>query len=305
MTINPVEDMRLFQEVLEAGSFTAAAERLETSKQLISRRLMALEARLGVRLLNRTTRKLSPTPLGLAYLERAREVLALVCEAEESISRQSVRPQGRLRISAPMSFATLYLGPVLPAFLQAYPEVELAVDLNDRTVDLVGEGYDLALRIGSLAESTLVARRIDQFAMITCASPSYLQTHGVPEQPEDLPHHDCLRYGHGGSVHWHFRRDGKPFSVEVNGRMRSNNGELLRDAALAGQGIAHMPEFLLAPSVASGQLQPLLQRFDPEPLTMHAVYPQHRQASTLVRAFVDFLLSCPWRTPMPPAAQRV
>ncbi len=291
MTINALEDMRLFQEVLDAGSFTAAAERLETSKQLVSRKLMALEARLGVRLLNRTTRKLSPTPLGLAYLERAREIVAAVEEAEQSISRQGARPRGTLRISAPMSFGTLHLGPLLPAFMDDHPEVQLSVDLNDRAVDLVGEGYDLAVRIGALAESSLVARRITTLQMMTCASPQYLAAHGVPQAPADLRQRPCLLYGHGRTTQWLFQREGKALSVEVSGRLRANNGELLFDAAVRGQGLVHLPYFLVSAGLDDGRLQRVLEDYAPPALAMSVVYPQHRQSSTLVRAFVEFLVA--------------
>ncbi|RXR02110.1 LysR family transcriptional regulator [Pseudoxanthomonas composti] len=289
--MNALEDMRLFQEVLDAGSFTAAAERLDTSKQLVSRKLMALEQRLGVRLLNRTTRKLSPTPLGLAYLERAREILAAVEEAESAISRQGARPRGTLRISAPMSFGTLHLAPLLPRFLQAYPDVQLAVDLNDRAVDLVGEGYDLALRIGQLAESTLVGRRIALTQMVTCASPDYLARHGAPAEPAALRAHACLLYGHGRRGLWSFQRDGRTLGVEVAGHLRANNGEVLCEAAVQGQGIAHLPHFLVRAGLERGALQPVLAEFAPPPLPVSVLYPQHRQTSMLVRAFVDFLMT--------------
>jgi DNA-binding transcriptional LysR family regulator len=291
MTINALEDMRLFQEVLDAGSFTAAAERLDTSKQLVSRKLMALEERLGVRLLNRTTRKLSPTPLGLAYLERAREIVAAVEEAEDAISRQGARPRGTLRISAPMSFGTLHLAPLLPRFLHAYPDVQLALDLNDRAVDLVGEGYDLALRIGQLAESSLVARRIALTQMVTCASPDYLAHHGAPADPAALREHACLLYGHGRTGLWTFQREGRALSVEVSGRLRANNGEVLCEAAMQGEGIAHLPHFLVRAGLEDGRLQQVLTAFAPPALPISVLYPQHRQSSTLVRAFVDFLMT--------------
>lgn len=291
MTINALEDMRLFQEVLDAGSFTAAAERLDTSKQLVSRKLMALEERLGVRLLNRTTRRLSPTPLGLAYLERAREIVAAVEEAEESISRHGARPRGTLRISAPMSFGTLHLGPLLPAFMDQCPEVQLSVDLNDRTVDLVGEGYDLAVRIGALAESSLVARPIGSIRMLTCASPGYLAAHGVPGQPADLRSRQCLLYGHGRTAHWRFQREGKAVDVEVSGRLRANNGEVLVEAAARGQGLVHLPQFLVDAGLDAGRLEQVLGHCAPPPLALSVVYPQHRQSSVLVRAFVDFLIA--------------
>lgn len=291
MTINALEDMRVFQEVVDAGSFTAAAERVGTSKQLVSRRIAALEARLGVRLLNRTTRRLSPTPLGLAYLEHAREIVAAVDQAEMAICQQGgARPRGTLRVSAPMSFGTLHLGPVLPAFLADYPEVSVELDLSDRAVDLVGEGFDVALRIGAVAESTLVARRLGALRMVTCASPDYLQRAGTPHQPAQLREHACLLYAHGRTSQWHYLREGRALAVEVSGRLHANNGEVLVQAALAGHGLVHLPAFLLDDCLADGRLVPVLEAFEPAPIAMNALYPQHRQASLLVRAFVDFLV---------------
>ena len=291
MTKNPVEDMRVFREVLDAGSFTAAADRLDTSKQLVSRRIQALEERLGVRLLNRTTRRLSPTPLGLAYLERAREILQAVDEAEDAIGQQSSRPHGRLRVSAPMSFGTLHLAPRMPAFLAAYPEVELAMDLNDRMVDLVGEGYDLAVRIGPLADSSLMARRIGTVHLLTCASPAYLTAAGTPATPADLAGHRCLIYGHGRTGTWQYAGPAgkRPATVTVSGPLCSNNGEMLREVALGGRGLIQLPDFLVDDVVATGQLIRVLDDHAPPPFPLSAVYPRHRQTSPLVRAFIDFL----------------
>jgi len=291
MTKNPVEDMRVFREVLDAGSFTAAADRLDTSKQLVSRRIQALEERLGVRLLNRTTRRLSPTPLGLAYLERAREILQAVDEAEDAIGQQGSRPHGRLRVSAPMSFGTLHLAPRMPAFLAAYPEVELAMDLNDRMVDLVGEGYDLAVRIGPLADSSLMARRIGTVHLLTCASPAYLTAAGTPATPADLAGHRCLIYGHGRTGTWQYAGPAgkRPATVTVSGPLCSNNGEMLREVALGGRGLIQLPDFLVDDVVATGQLIRVLDDHAPPPFPLSAVYPRHRQTSPLVRAFIDFL----------------
>lgn len=293
MTKNPVEDMRVFREVLDAGSFTAAADRLDTSKQLVSRRIQSLEERLGVRLLNRTTRRLSPTPLGLAYLERAREILLAVEEAEDAIGQQGSRsrPRGRLRVSAPMSFGTLHLAPRMPAFLAAYPEVELAMDLNDRMIDLVGEGYDLAVRIGPLADSSLMARRIGNVHLLTCASPAYLAAAGTPATPADLAGHRCLIYGHGRTGTWQYAGPAgkRAEAVTVSGPLCSNNGEMLREVALDGRGLIQLPDFLVDDAVATGRLIRVLDDHAPPPFPLSAVYPRHRQTSLLVRAFIDFL----------------
>lgn len=287
--MNPFEDMRIFCQVMESGSFTSAADQLGLSKQFVSRRLMQLEERLGVRLLNRSTRRLDVTPLGQSYYESALRLLNDVEQVEQGIAGQTTEPRGILRVSAPLSFAVAHLGSLLPEFLQRYRGVTVEVDLSDRPVDLLGEGYDLALRIGLLEDSTLIARRIASIQRVYCASPAYLAERGTPLQPEALQHHDCLPYGHGRQVQWRFISKGKPLVVHVTGRMRVNNGELLRDAAVAGMGITYLPTFIVAEALKDGRLLPVLEAFQPEALTLSAVYPQHRQGSRPVQALIEFL----------------
>ncbi|WP_248796207.1 LysR family transcriptional regulator [Pseudomonas sp. MWU13-2105] len=287
--MNPFEDMRIFCQVMDSGSFTAAADQLGLSKQFVSRRLMQLEERLGVRLINRSTRRLDMTPLGQSYYESALRLLGEVEQVEQGIAGQTVEPRGTIRLSAPLSFAMAHLGEVLPAFLQRYGDVTVEVDLSDRPVDLLGEGYDLALRIGVLEDSTLIARRIASIPRVYCASPSYLAERGTPARPEDLQGHDCLPYGHGRQVQWRFAGQGKPLIINVTGRMRVNNGELLKDAAVAGMGITYLPTFIVASALKDGRLVSVLDDFCPEPLMLSAVYPQHRQRSRPVQALIEFL----------------
>ncbi|WP_053157855.1 LysR family transcriptional regulator [Pseudomonas sp. Pf153] len=287
--MNPFEEMRIFAQVMESGSFTAAADKLGLSKQFVSRKLMELEQRLGVRLLNRSTRRLDVTPLGQRYYEAALRLLSEIEQVEQGISGQTSEPRGTLRLSAPLSFAVAHLGSLLPLFLQRYRDVSVEVDLSDRSVDLLGEGYDLALRIGVLEDSTLIARRIASIERIFCASPAYLAQHGHPTRPEDLGGHDCLPYGHGRQVQWRFAGGGKPLVLEVGGRMRANNGELLRDAAIAGMGITYLPTFILGDALKEGRLVQVLEGFETAPLTLSAVYPQHRQSSRPVQALIEFL----------------
>lgn len=287
--MNPFEEMRIFAQVMESGSFTAAADKLGLSKQFVSRKLMELEQRLGVRLLNRSTRRLDVTPLGQRYYEAALRLLSEIEQVEQGISGQTSEPRGTLRLSAPLSFAVAHLGSLLPLFLQRYRDVSVEVDLSDRSVDLLGEGYDLALRIGVLEDSTLIARRIATIERIFCASPAYLAQHGHPTRPEDLGGHDCLPYGHGRQVQWRFAGGGKPLVLEVGGRMRANNGELLRDAAIAGMGITYLPTFILWDALKEGRLVQVLKGFETAPLTLSAVYPQHRQSSRPVQALIEFL----------------
>ena len=287
--MNPFEDMRIFAQVMESGSFTAAADKLGLSKQFVSRRLMALEERLGVRLLNRSTRRLDPTPLGQSYYESSLRLLNEVEQVEQGIAGQTSEPRGTVRVSAPLSFAVAHLGCLLPEFLQRYPQVSVEVDLSDRSVDLLGEGYDLALRIGVLEDSTLIARRLAAVERVYCASPGYLERKGTPSRPEDLVTHDWLPYGHGRQVQWRFLEQGKLRTVTVCGRMRANNGELLRDAAVKGMGITYLPTFIVGEALAAGQLVPVLQDFVTEPLQLSAVYPQHRQSARPVQALIEFM----------------
>jgi DNA-binding transcriptional LysR family regulator len=242
-----------------------------------------------VRLLNRSTRRLDVTPLGQSYYESALRLLGEVEQVEQGIAGQTTEPRGTIRISAPLSFAVARLGCLLPVFLQRYRDVTVEVDLSDRPVDLLSEGYDLALRIGILEDSTLIARRIASIQRVYCASPAYLAERGTPLKPEDLHAHDCLPYGHGRQVQWRFEGQGKPLVVNVTGRMRVNNGELLRDAAIAGMGITYLPTFIVGSALKDGRLVPVLDAFRSEPLTLSAVYPQHRQASRPVQALIEFL----------------
>ena len=288
-TMNPYEDMRIFAQVMEAGSFTAAADRLGMSKQSVSRRLMQLEERLGVRLLNRSTRRLDATPLGQHYYQSALRLLGEVQQVEHDISGQAQALRGTLRLSAPLSFAMSHLGCLLTEFLQLHPQVDVEVDLSDRAVDLIGEGYDLALRIGALEDSSLIARRIASVERVYCASPAYLQARGVPLKPEDLAGHDYLPYGHSRQVQWQFRQGGKAQAIQVTGRMRANNGELLRDAAIAGMGVTYLPTFIVGQALADGRLVNVLEEWTPPALQLSAVYPQHRQVARPVQGFVSFL----------------
>lgn len=288
--MSQLEDMRIFSETVEAQSFTAAADRLGLSKQFVSKRIAALEKRLGARLLVRSTRNLRVTDLGLAYHERAQRILLEVDAAEQMITSQTATPRGVLRLSAPMTFAVLHLGTLIPDFMQRHPDVSVELELNDRTVDLIGEGYDMAVRIGTLADSSLIARRITSVQLLTCASPDYLSRHATPTAPDQLVAHACLIYGHNRHGEWTYRVGERIRKVSVSGPMRANNGEMLREAAIAGLGIVNLPDFIVAQALTDGRLVEMLEDFRPEGFTVHAVYPQHRQTSLLVRAFSDFLV---------------
>jgi DNA-binding transcriptional LysR family regulator len=290
--MNAFEDMRLFVQVMESGSFTAAADQLGLSKQYVSRRLMQLEGRLGTRLLNRSTRRLDITPLGQSYYESAVRLLGEVEQVEQGIAGQNAEPRGTVRISAPLSFAMAHLGCLLPQFLQRYPQVAVEVDLSDRPVDLLGEGYDVVLRIGVLEDSSLIARRIASIPRVYCCSPGYIAERGAPQVPDDLASHACLPYGHSRQVQWRFQHKGKALHQAVTGRMRANNGDVLRDAAIAGLGITYLPLFIVGDALADGRLVTVLDDFATEALQLSAVYPQHRQGSRPVQVLIEFLREC-------------
>ncbi|MEC5406305.1 LysR family transcriptional regulator [Paraburkholderia sp. MPAMCS5] len=284
-----LDDMRIFVATVDVHNFTAAARRLSLSKQFVSRRVMALEEALGVPLLIRNTRKLAVTDLGQEFYERAKRILGEVADAEEAMSLRRAGPRGLLRVSAPMSFGMTHLSPLVARFLREHDDVRFDMELSDRTVDVVGEGFDMAVRIGVLPDSTLIAQKLVDVNLLACCSPGYRRRRGAPATPEDLARHSCLLYGHGGVVTWEFARDGVEKNFEVHGPLRANNGELVREAAVAGLGIVRLPEFIVADALRSGQLVTVLDDFLPSPTGVYAVYPQHRQSSLAIRAFVDFL----------------
>nr|WP_298682192.1 LysR family transcriptional regulator [uncultured Dongia sp.] len=284
--------MEAFAKVAETQSFSEAARRLRSSKSLVSRQVAALESQLGVRLFQRTTRRLTLTEEGRAYHVQMIRILSEIEEANLSVSATRAAPRGRLRVSAPMSFGLLHLAPVVPRFLARYPEVELDLSLNDRYVDLIDEAFDLSIRVGRLAESSLVARRLAPFRMIMCASPSYLEAHGTPLVPEDLKQHQCLCYSSNSlTPEWRLQRtDGTPWPVPIRGHLHADNGDVLRLAALAGTGIAFLPSFIVGGDLQAAKLVSLLADFVPTDSAIFAVYPTSRHLSPKVRAFIDFML---------------
>jgi DNA-binding transcriptional LysR family regulator len=284
-----LDDMRIFVATVDARNFTAAANRLALSKQFVSRRVMALEETLGVQLLIRNTRKLAVTDLGQEFYERAKRILGEVEDAEQAMSLRRAGLRGLLRVSAPMSFGMTHLSPLVASFLREHGDVRFDMELSDRTVDVIGEGFDMAIRIGALPDSTLIAQKLVDIRMVACCSPGYLRRRGTPKAPADLARHACLLYGHGGAVSWDFVMDGVVKNVEVSGPLRANNGELIRDAAVAGLGIVRLPDFIVENALKAGQLVNVLEAFLPPAVSVYAVYPQHRQTSLTIRAFVEFL----------------
>lgn len=284
-----IEDLRIYVAVMNAGNFTAAADQLMLSKQYVSRRMAALEASLGARLLIRNTRKLSVTDAGKVFAQHAQRILDDIQEAEQAVSERRQELHGTFRISMPMSFGMSHLSPLIAAFLAEHSALQFQVELADRYVDVIGEGFDMAIRIGTLSDSTLIARQLGELKRVICCSPAYLKRAGEPNVPEDLLQHACLRYGREGQNGWELKVDGKKKVLAVQGPMMSNNGEVLCDAAISGLGLVLLPEFIVGPALQRGELVSVLDACHPDSLCLNAVYPQHRQRSEVNRVLLTFL----------------
>ena len=288
--------MVVFARVVEAKSFTGAAARLGVAKSVVSTRVSSLERQLGVRLLQRTTRKLSLTPEGLALYERCARVVTAADEAAAAAAGTGTAPRGLLRLNAPSVFAQDYLAAPMAAYLERYPEVRIELGMTDKLIDLVEEGVDLAIRIvPALKQGGLVARRLARDRTVLCASPAYLARRGTPETPDDLLEHDCLIYSLlKVADEWRFRAPGRKttYSLPVGGRFAAASGAVMRQAALAGMGIAVLPTFMIHEQVRQGLLQVLLEEhFAGVELGMHAIYAEGPRPSGKVRAFVDVLVT--------------
>lgn len=277
--------------VVEAGSLSAAARRLHVAKSVVSRRITELEAHLGVQLLRRTTRRLVLTDAGQEFHRRATEILAELAEAEHAAAEGQQALSGRVRLAAPLSFGLLHLNPALTAFAEQHPGVQLDVDLNDREMNLVEEGFDLAVRIGHMEDSSLVARPLAPIRALPCASPGYLARRGTPHHPRDLAGHDGLVYTNiPEAQQWRFMdAAGNTESVRVPVRLRANNGDLLLEAAAAGLGIVVTPTFIAYRAVLEGRLVPLLPGYHLPAVNAYAVYPSRRFLPRRVRTLVEFL----------------
>jgi len=282
----------VFAKVVEQGSFARAADRLELSTSAVSRHVADLEAHLGARLLNRTTRRLSLTEAGSAFFERAVQLLADLEEAEERVAAAAVAPRGTLKLTTSISFGVRYLAPAIAAFAAAQPQVRFDVELSDRLVDIVDEGFDLAVRIGAVGSQSLIGRQIGTSQAVCCASPSYLAARGTPRTPADLGRHACMSYEYTPTRDlWRFTDgDGRPHDVRISGPLHANNGQVLCALAVAGLGITLEPDFIVAPDVRAGRLVPLLAGYATPSIPINAVYPSRRHLSAKVRAFVDFLV---------------
>lgn len=281
----------MFVAVMETGSFTAAARRLGTSSGQASKLVSRLESELGVRLLSRTTRAVSPTEAGQAYFDRLRPLLDEYDNLDAAIRDASHTPSGRLRLTAPLTFGTMEIAPALNEFASKFPRIGLDVSFSDRAVSLVDEGFDLAVRVGHVDDSTTIARKLCDVRIVVIGSPAYLARRGEPQTPDDLSRFDCIidtNFREPGR--WPFRdAQGGPASIPVDGRIRYSNAEACLTAAAAGLGLACVPSFIAGEAVRAGQVRRVLQAFEPAPYAVHALYPHSRHLAAKVRVLVDFL----------------
>ncbi|WP_207476900.1 LysR family transcriptional regulator [Arenibaculum pallidiluteum] len=285
-----------FVRVAERGGFTQAAKTLRISRAMVSKHVQDLEDLLGARLLQRTTRRVGLTEAGQVYFERCQRILADLAEADAAVGELQGQPRGTLRLNAPMSFGVLHLAPAIADFTAVHPQVKVDMTLSDGLVDLVEDGYDLAIRIGALADSSLMARRLAPSRVVLCATPAYVDVHGEPREPDELAAHNCLTFA-GMRDEWGFDGPAGHVSVRVSGALRANSGEALAAAALRGQGIVRLPTFIVGEDLKAGRLVPLMPGYQPPGTTISALYPHARHLAAKVRSFVDFLVARFGETP--------
>jgi len=287
-----LSEMEAFVCVVDQGGFTDAARKLGMSKSAVSKHVSALEARLGARLLNRTTRRVNPTEIGLAYYDRVMTVLSNASEADEMVTAMQTAPRGSLRVSVPVTFGTSQISGLMGQFLKEYPDVSVNMVLDDRFVELVAEGYDMAIRIGKLEDSSLRARKLTESNVYMVASPDYLRKCGAPKRIEDLSGHTLLHYSNLSTGNfWRLKtRTGEERQVRVGGRLTANNGASLMRAAEDGLGIALLPAFILGTAAEEGRLRKILPDLEIGPLGIYAVYPPGQYMQPKLRALIDFLV---------------
>jgi DNA-binding transcriptional LysR family regulator len=286
-----IDAMRAFVTVADLQGFAPAARKLKLSPPAVTRLIAALEGRLGARLLQRTTRKVALTDVGARYLERIRRILADIEEAESAAEGESARPSGQLVVSAPLGFGRLHVSPVMSAYLKRYPEVSGELRLEDRMVSLVEDGIDLAVRIGELADSSLVARQVGEMRRIVVASPAYLKARGEPRRPTDIASHDTIQFGSTAALaDWRFQDDGKDVRVAYAPRLLTNNSDAAVQYAEAGGGLTRVLAYQAAASLKAGRLRIVLEKFEMPAVPIHIVYPTSRLLSAKVRTFIDLVV---------------
>ena len=283
-----VNGIRAFNAVVESGGFAAAARQLGLSRSVVSKQVIQLETALGARLFTRSTRWVAPTDAGRAFYDRAVAIVENLDDAMAAVTELHEHPRGTLRVNAPMSFGTLYLSSVVARFMQSFPDVRVELVLNDRAVDPIEEGFDVTIRVGEAFDATsLIVKRLGAAPRVLCASPGYLKEYGEISSPTDLKHHRCLHYGYQDTgSQWRLGNDEATASYAIQCVMWSNNGEVLRDAAIADQGVALLPLFIVANAIETGQLQTVLPGYLPQQIDITAIYPRHRLLSAKLKAFV-------------------
>jgi DNA-binding transcriptional LysR family regulator len=281
----------IFVTVVETGGFSPAAKQLGISKSAVSKRVTQLEEQLGAKLLHRTTRKLSLTEAGEHYFQHARMAHQAAKDAKDAVDQLQGEPQGRLRINAPMSFGRLHLAPLIPEFLKRYPKINIDLVMEDKVSDLIGDGFDIAIRGGNLSSSSLVARKLAPLKNILCVSPEYIKHHGKPTQLEELHEHNCLIFTHSHDVkEWIFIKAGQTYAIEVTGNYQVNNSEALKEAILQGVGIGRLPTFVAGQELKKGKLIALFEDYRMPDKSINAVFPERQYMPTKVRAFIDFAI---------------
>jgi len=285
------ENMDCFVRVVETGSISAAAERMNIAKSAVSRRLKELEEHLGVELFHRTTRRMNLTDTGRTFYEHAIRILDEVLEAEHAASQAHGTLKGGLKVALPLSFGLMHVGPAIQEFMKIHPQIEFDLDFNDREVDLVQEGFDLAIRIANLPDSSLIARRLAPIQSAICASPEYLERMGTPQTPQQLVNHQCLVYSLLRDFEYWRLADGigNTVKTKIQSYLKASTGEFLRDAAVDGLGIVLLPTFICYKEIEQQQLIPILRQHTPPQINVYAIYPQTRHLSQRVRSFIDFL----------------
>ena len=286
-----LEDMNMFIRVVDAGGISRAADQLNLAKSAVSRRLVNLETRLGLRLLSRTTRTSSLTDAGRSYYERSIKIVNDVAELNALTEGSNIALEGTINLAAPLSFGLCHLSTAIDSFIKQHPGLNININFSDRQVDLVEEGLDLAFRIAELKDSNLIARKISPIRHILCASPDYLKKQGTPKKPGDLKFHQFLQYNLSSSLVWNLTdKQGKKHSINISAHMIANNGDFLKDMAVAGHGIVMTPTFISWKEIAKGELVPVLSDYNPPQLNAYAVYPQTRYLSQRTRVLIDFLV---------------
>jgi len=284
------EEMRIFVRVVDAGSITRAADSTHIAKSAISRRLSELEDRLDVQLINRTTRRMTLTDAGRRFYDECQRLLGDLEEVEAQINISETDLKGKIRLAAPSAFGLAHLTPAIIDFEQLHPQVNFEIDFNDRHIDLIEDGFDLALRISKLSDSGMMARRLAPISALVLASPAYWKKNGLPKKPEDLSKHPVLEYSYRGSSAWRYEGPrGKSGSVRIKEIMSSNHGYFLRDAAIAGLGVILQPTFICNQAIEQGLLEPVLTQYRWLNLALYAIYPNTRHLSNRIRVFIDFL----------------